>query len=609
MDYKKIKNKKCPLSTDPLKAEKLKMKKHNLKFKISFKLLAIFLAFSFCLPGLTNKTNAASASLYLSPSNGAYAIGSNFSVRVKVNSGGGAINAAEGSLTFNPGEISVISISKGGSIFNLWTAEPAFSNPAGSITFSGGTTSGFTGTAGTIFTITFKAKAVATSKINFSSGSVLAADGKGTNILSSMSGGTYTFKPKVISPPAGKIPPGTKSPSSSSSASIISSPTHPDSEKWYSNNNPEFSWDLPADINGVSIYFSESSESNPGPVSDGLFNKKLYQNIENGIWYFHIKLKNRFGWGSIIHRKILIDAEIPKPFKIKSDNGGDATNPNPILIFQSEDTLSGIEFYKVVIDGEQTAKISLAENDNPYKMPFQLPGKHIVIVKAFDKANNFIESSTDLTIEPIEPPIITDFPQRIEEGDNLIIKGSSLYPKGKLTIFVKKEGKEPLVNNVETDSKGNWFYIHPESLKGGIYQVWAQIADQRGAKSNSTEKNTIEIVLPDLIKFGKIAINYLSILVSLAALIIVLIGIIFYGWFKISKIRKKLRKETKEANQSVSRSFQILRREIQKQIEYFDEKPGLTKKEKETRDDLIKVLNVSEKFIKKEIKDIEKEIK
>jgi hypothetical protein len=242
-------------------------------------------------------------------------------------------------------------------------------------------------------------------------------------------------------------------------------------------------------------------------------------------------------------------------------------------------------------------------------MPFQSPGKHIIIVKAFDRANNFVEASTNFIVESIEPPVITDFLQNIEEGDNLIIKGSSLYPKGKITIFVKKEGKEPLINNVETDSQGNWLYIHPESLDSGIYQVWAQITDQRGAKSDSTEKIVIEVALPVLIKFGKIAINYLSVIVSLAALIIVLIGIILYGWFKISKIRKKFRKKPKKRTKMFPKVFNLYRKKCRNKLNILIKKLGLSKKKKGIRDNLIKVLNISKKFIKKEIKNIEKKLK
>ena len=60
--------------------------------------------------------------------------------------------------------------------------------------------------------------------------------------------------------------------------------------------------------------------------------------------------------------------------------------------------------------------------------------------------------------------------------------------------------------------------------------------------------------------------------------------------------------------QSVARAFRALREEVQEQIEHLDKKPGLTKGEKEVRDKLQDALNISEEFIRKEIKDIEKEL-
>ena len=59
---------------------------------------------------------------------------------------------------------------------------------------------------------------------------------------------------------------------------------------------------------------------------------------------------------------------------------------------------------------------------------------------------------------------------------------------------------------------------------------------------------------------------------------------------------------------SVSEAFLNLRREIEKQIALLDKKPGLSKSEKELRDKLQEALNLSEKFIHKEIEDIEKEV-
>ena len=567
--------------------------------------LGLLLGVSLAMPAL-----AGSASLYLSPPSGTYTVDNTFPVAVKVNSGGEAINAAEGTLIFNPDEVSVVSLSKSGSIFTLWTTEPTFSNSAGNIVFGGGTPTSFTGTSGTIIAITFKAKITASAQVNFSSGSVLAADGKGTNILATMNGGVYTLKPKITTPPIEEeeeyVPPPT---AGTPAAPVVSSTTHPEPEKWYSNNNPEFSWKLPTDVTAVKLLINEIPTAVPAVLYTPPISEKKIEDLADGIWYFHVRFKNQYGWGGILHRKVLIDTETPEPFEIIVDNEGDPTNPSPILHFDTTDSLSGVEYYEVKIGGAESIPITAAYlKENPYQMPPSAPGKHSLIVKAVDKASNSTVATTDVTIEPLEAPVITDFPQTIGVGDTLTIKGTSKYPEAAVTIFVKKEGEEAIANDVKTDSEGNWLYIHPKSLEGGTYQIWAQITDSRGAKSNLTEKITVVATLPTLLKFGRIAIDYLSIMITLAILIAVLIAVIFYAWYRISQWQKRLRKETKEVAQSVARAFRALREEVQEQIEHLDKKPGLTKGEKEIRDKLQDALNISEEFIGKEIKDIEKEL-
>ena len=575
---------------------------------------SVGLAFLFSL-GLVKPSLAGGASLYLSPPSGTYTIGNTFSVKIKVNSSGQAINAAEGTLVFNLDEISVVKISKSSSVFSLWTTEPTFSNSLGSIVFGGGTPNSFTGNSGTIITITFRAKTIASAQVNFSSGSVLAADGKGTNVLSSMNGGIYTLRPEITIPLPDDVPPESEyippaTPGGVPAAPVPSSITHPDPNNWYSNNNPEFSWKLPLDVTAVRLLINEMPTSLPTVLYDFPITEKKLEDLRDGVWYFHIRFKNKQGWGGITHRKVLIDTVPLEPFEIKVDNGEDPTNPSPILHFQTTDSLSGIEYYEVKI-GEKDAipVIAAAVEHNPFKMPSQGPGKHTIIVKAFDMAGNSTTAVTDIIIEPIESPIITDFPQTVQVGDILTIKGISQYPDAEVTVFIKQEGEESMANNIKTDNEGKWLFIYNKSLSKGTYQVWAKIIDQRGAQSNLTEKITIAAILPTIIKFGEIAIDYLTVIITLVALIIALILIMLYGWRRITLLKKRIKKETEETEETIRAAFKSLREEVQEQIKYLDGRPRLSKKEKEIRDKLQEALNISEEFIRREVKDIKKALK
>ncbi|MFH1714104.1 MAG: hypothetical protein ABH831_00720, partial [Candidatus Nealsonbacteria bacterium] len=146
------------------------------------------------------------------------------------------------------------------------------------------------------------------------------------------------------------------------------------------------------------------------------------------------------------------------------------------------------------------------------------------------------------------------------------------------------------------------------SLSKGDYLVWAKSEDERGALSLPTKNYSVKVGLPMFLNFGKIAIDYLNIMSTLIVLLVGTIAVIFYTWYRISVWRKRVRKETEEVSQSVMSAFRALRGEVEEQISMLDKKPGLTKEEKQLRDKLNEALDISEKFIGKEIRDVSKEL-
>ena len=574
-------------------------------------ILALTLGFSILLSvfgSFTGQANAASASLYLSPSTGSYTVGNTFLVQVKLNSGGVAVNAADGTLVFDPDKLEVTKITKTNSIFNLWVQEPTFSNSVGTIDFAGGMPSpGFTGSAGTIVNITFRAKVSGNANLTFAVGSVLADDGKGTNILTNMGSGSYSLSARIITPLSPSTP-SVPSVSGIPGLPVVYSLTHPEENEWYSDNDPEFTWQLPSGITGVSLLLHEKTTANPGPNSDGLLDSKKFEDMEDGVWYFHIKFRNQYGWGSILHRKVLIDTEDPESFEITVDNDGDLTNPTPTLHFSTTDSLSGIEYYGVeVVD--DTASITEAERKkNPFVLSPQAPGKILVEIKAFDKAGNSSLATTEFEILPIEgEPVITNIPKRIKIGEILMVEGVTL-PGATAVIYIQKGSEEPKAGEAKADGSGEFVFMYEKPLAKGDYLVWARTEDERGALSEPTKQYTLEVGLPPFLQFGTIVLDYLTTMVTLIVIIVGAIAIIFYSWYRVSVWRRRVRYETKEVTQSVIAAFKALREEVEEQVAQLDHKPGLNKREKEIRDKLQEALDISEKFIGKEIKDIEKEL-
>lgn len=144
---------------------------------------------------------ALAATLYLSPSTATVGVNGTVSVGVYVATNGDTMNAASAKLSFPPSALSVSSISKSGSVINLWASEPSYSNSTGTISLEGVVLNpGYNGNSGKIATITFKALADGSQSVQFTSGSVLKNDGLGTQILNGKSGATITVDGTIVVP-------------------------------------------------------------------------------------------------------------------------------------------------------------------------------------------------------------------------------------------------------------------------------------------------------------------------------------------------------------------------------------------------------------------------
>lgn len=135
------------------------------------------------------------AFLYISPLSRNPKVASNFTMTIKTDSLAEPINAISGELAYNPDKLEIITTSKVGSIFNLWLEEPVFSNQDGTIKFQGGVPNpGFIGNGGTVLNIIFKAKTPGVASVTWQKAEVLAHDGKGTNILTSLENSNFTIE-------------------------------------------------------------------------------------------------------------------------------------------------------------------------------------------------------------------------------------------------------------------------------------------------------------------------------------------------------------------------------------------------------------------------------
>ncbi|MDO8574946.1 MAG: cohesin domain-containing protein, partial [bacterium] len=508
------------------------------------------------------------ATLYFSPSSGTYSTGRNFTVSVRVDSSQ-ALNAVSGVVIFPASKLEVSSVSKTGSIFNLWVQEPSFSNvdSLGNVRFEGIVLNpGFTGD-GKLLSVTFRVKAAGEADLSFSSGSVLANDGLGTNILNNLDTANFVLSVGAISTPEevatpSRLPPEPfiKHEVKNQDGEMILVRDSEAPEKWINSSFNKFIWTIPSGVTGVSVLLHDKPTANPGSKPDGFFDNKVYERLNDGIYIFHIRYQNDLGAGPILHYKFMVDATPPGLFQIILPDGEVTANPTPRIRFETTDNLSGIARYEVKIDDGNWFNAAQLKVSS-YVLPKLGPGEHIILVRAYDKAENYAEASAKIIISAIAAPSITEYPTNIiSPGQTLVIKGTATS-KATVEIHMNKKGQAPIVFSARADDDGNFEADYENAIPSGAYEVWAKQILESGSESFPSVPVYIGVNSWFWRAFQWLK-NVGGIMIIGLVLIAALVVAAYYFIHHFRMWRVKLRREVREAESAVERGFKKLKKEI-----------------------------------------------
>ncbi len=548
-------------------------------------------------------SNADAASLGLSPSTGVYTANGTFTARVIVNTDGKSVNAAEGTLSFNPRELSVVSVNRSGSIFNLWVTEPTFSNSAGTISFSGGLPSGYTGSAGTIMNVTFRAAGAGTARVNFKNGSVLANDGRGTNILTTMNGGNYTIQAQATTPVPEEIE--YVAPANTPAAPQVTSSTHPDQAAWHQMKEATLTWNVPVGVTAVRTLLDQNSTSIPTKVYDDPIRSITLSDLPEGVSYFHIQFKNDEGWGKVTHYRLAVDSVKPTAIDIKLA-ADDLSNPQQSLKITVTDETSEVTNFKVKLDASEPFEFVEETASSTIPLPALEPGYHAVIVEAFDKAGNSIVGTHSFTIEAFDRPRFIEYPQEISEDVIPLIKGQT-RPNAQVDIFVTPLGAESVTYSITANETGEFIFIPSGRFTTGVYEIAAQATDTFGARSDISESIRIAVQQPGFIRIGSLIVNVLSVLIPLIVLAAILIIGVWYLIVYARRFRRQVTVESIEALEMLRREFTELQTTLSHQENILADTrtaKKLTKAESAMIEAIGIALKSSQQKVEKEIKDI-----
>ena len=531
-----------------------------MKLKTTFLFIVILSFFS-----LTATVHA--ASFFFGADTTRYSIGDTFSVNVFVaTTSDQPINAVSGKVSFPGDLLSVVSISKKSSIVNVWTIDPV--QEGSSVHYEGIILNpGFNDTKGKIITITFKAKAAGTADLSFTSASILANDGLGTNVFKSSTPINVTIlkpteKPVVKPTPVPTPIPAPTVPLPAVNTIQLTSSTHPDQTKWYSNNTPSFEWMVPVGANGLSEIIDTIPTTIPPKTYQVLSSSYSTSVIlPDGIAYFHIRFRNAKGWGPATHYAVQIDTTKPE-FSIDPVTKIDPKNPVSQFLFTAKDFGSGIASYEVTVDNTYAIPW-FDDGSHIFETKPLAAGKHTLIAKAIDVAGNITEATpVTFTIDPLEPPILTDIPPYLETGSYLIIKGKT-YPNVNVDVYLNKAQQgnlftaeplifkqadinQPVMMTVQSDASGVFTYVSHDKVSDGVYEIYTQAKNELGAQSTFSQTVRIPVNHGVLAKVGIVTINIFSVLIAVLAFIIILIYLLIHGHHKLVLLKDRLMKKREE---------------------------------------------------------------
>jgi hypothetical protein len=336
------------------------------------------------------------ASFSLSPANGTYGVGDSFTVGVYAASGGVSLNALSGTLSFPEDVLQVTNISKNQSIVSLWVQEPAFSNTSGTVSFEGIVLNpGYSGSNGKVLSVTFRVKAAGTASVLFSSGSILANDGSGSEILQSKGSARFVLAQQTQQQdtPSDNQADDVLSPESSGAVVTVSREGDP-AHLWQANSRGVFTFTYPPTVTAIRLLLDRKPDSEPVVSYAPPISLKEILDLPEGKSFLHVQVRDQGGWGEVVHHTVAVDVTPPA---LSDVTIVESTVPE-VAVFgvSATDTLSGVERFEVSIDGEApsvyTGTSALVFMTQP------LPaGTHTLAVSVYDLAGNSSKKQIEFT--------------------------------------------------------------------------------------------------------------------------------------------------------------------------------------------------------------------
>lgn len=275
------------------------------------------------------------------------------------------------------------------------------------------------------------------------------------------------------------------------------------------------------------------------------------------------------------------------------------------LGISSKDIGSGVGKYKISVDGVFVKVVNVDSGSVDVVLPPETSGNHEVSVIAYDKAGNLSEKVISVDFPEIKSPKIIKYPESIQNGEKIEIIGTS-YANAEIKIWIQNEGSDPKNYIVKTEDDKKFIFVSDFINKSGTTSVWAEVVRSNNIISPPSSKYFVVVKKPKAVEDG---IMIIKVLVGILSLLVVLISVSFYQFFKLKRMKRKLLIDLDQTSTEAHKVFIIINediKEVLKILKYKGIKERLTHKDEEIINVLENDIEDAEQYFNKRIKFIKK---
>ena len=328
---------------------------------------------------------AASATMSLSTDVQTIQRGQTFDVVIGVNPNGEELDTARAVITFTPGVLSIEDSELTGS-FNRTSPGNSANNSTGKLSLGGFTLEGPITRSGEYARASFRAQQTGTATITVSPDSRLISAGEEKIDTAFVSSVEITVEDAQDDQEVARL--------------AVSSDSHKNPAIWYSNNTVDLSWEVnqagATDLTGFYVTFDQQSDTDPTVFVSASTLSRTYSDVEDGVWYFHIKGQHENGKQTkTVHRRVAVDTTPPNELAVTFSYSQLLETETTEAFFGTTDDTSGVLYYEAAIN-----RGAFEPHVSPLTLGNMPVGTYFVEVKAIDKAGNEIFGSNTLRVYP-----------------------------------------------------------------------------------------------------------------------------------------------------------------------------------------------------------------